>query len=127
MRGSGTKIGRRHERAITALLTSSTVTEAAAKCAIGESTLWRWFRDAAFSSEYRRARTQMLESTINTLRNESAGAVSVLTAIARDEKASAAARVSAARSILELSLRSAEIQDLEERLTALEEREAQSK
>ena len=119
------KISRRQERAITALLASATLVEAATKCGIGESTLWRWFRDPAFVFEYRKARSRVLETTINKLRNESAGAVDVLTSIAKDEKASPAARVSSARTILEMSLKSAELQDLEERLCALEKRENQ--
>jgi hypothetical protein len=89
---------------------------------MGESTLWRWLRDPAFSAAYRQARTRMLEASINHLRNEAAGAVSVLTSIAKDEKCSPAARVSAARSILDLSIRTAELMDLEERLAALEQK-----
>jgi hypothetical protein len=61
-----------------------------------------------------RART--LESTVNLLRQKSVAAVETLTDVANDKEASASARVSAARSVVELAIKSAELQDLEERI-----------
>ena len=121
MSGHGEKFGRKKELAIGALLTCATLTEAAASCGIGESTLRRWLCDEGFAQRYRRERTRMLDSTVNLLRQKSIAAVETLAGIADDKGSPAGARVSAARSLVELAIKGAEVQDLEERLTELEE------
>jgi hypothetical protein len=62
----------------------------------------------------------MLESTVNLLRQKSAAAVATLAEVADDKALPAGARVSAARSLIELSIKGAEMQDLEERVAQLE-------
>jgi DNA-binding transcriptional MerR regulator len=120
MSGHGEKFGRKKEIAISALLTYPTVTEAAASCGVSESTLRRWLRLETFVRQYRQERTRMLESTVNFLRQKSAAAVATLAEVADDKTLPAGARVSAARSIVELSIRGAEVQDLAERIVELE-------
>jgi hypothetical protein len=121
MSGHGEKLSRKKVVAITALLTSATITEAAAKCDIAESTLRRWLRNETFARRYRQERTRMLESTVNLLRQKSAAAVETLADVANDKETSASARVSAARSVVELAIKGAELQDLEERVGELEQ------
>jgi hypothetical protein len=63
----------------------------------------------------------MLESTANLLRQKSVAAVETLADVANDKEASASARVSAARSIVELAIKGAELQDIEARIDDLEQ------
>jgi hypothetical protein len=63
----------------------------------------------------------MLESAVNTLRREATSAAETLATISSDTNAPPSARVSAARSLLELVLRATELQDVEERIAALEQ------
>jgi hypothetical protein len=121
MSGHGEKFGRKKELAIAALLAFPTLTEAAASCGIGESTLRRWLADETFARFYRLERTAMLKGTVNLLRQRSVGAVETLAEVANDKALPAGARVSAARSLIELAIKGAEMQDLEERLGELEQ------
>jgi hypothetical protein len=95
--------------------------EAAQLCSVSERTLRRWLQDRTFARCYRQERTRMLESTVNLLRQKSAAAVETLADVANDKDSPAGARVSAARSLVEMGIRGAEMYDLEERLAELEE------
>jgi len=125
MIGHGEKLTRKRESAIAALLTCSTVAEAASSCGVAESTLRRWLKDQEFARSYRKERGRMLEATLNLLRHKSVAAVLTLADIAADANAPHTARVSAARGIIELALRGTEIEEMREladRLTRLEAR-----
>jgi hypothetical protein len=119
--GHGEKFGRRKELAIAALLATPTLAEAAQVCGVSERTLRRWLHDETFAGRYRQERTRMLESTVNLLRQKSVAAVETLAEVANDKEASASARVSAARSVVELAIKGAELQDLEARIDDLEQ------
>jgi DNA-binding transcriptional MerR regulator len=119
--GHGEKFGRQKELAIAALLAVPTLGEAAQVCGVSERTLRRWLQDEIFAQRYRRERTRMLESAVNLLRRKSMAAVETLTEVADDKQSPAGARVSAARSLIELAIKGAEVQDLEERITELEQ------
>ena len=111
---------RKRQAAIAALLGSPTLAHAAQTAGIGESTLLRWLREEGFLREYRLAQREALAQAIATLQAASAAAVTVLRAAMLDQTATAAARIAAARVILEYSFRGAEIADLEERLALIE-------
>jgi cytosine/adenosine deaminase-related metal-dependent hydrolase len=111
---------RKRQAAIAALLGSPTIAHAAQTAGIGESTLLRWLREEGFAREYRLAQREALAQAIATLQAASAAAVTVLRAAMLDQTATAAARIAAARVILEYSFRGAEIADLEERLALIE-------
>jgi uncharacterized protein (UPF0147 family) len=119
--GHGEKFGRRKELAIAALLVAPTLAEAAQVCGVSERTIRRWLQDEAFARRYRRERMRMLESCVNLLRQKSAAAVETLADVANDKASPAGARVSAARSLVELAIKGAEVQDLEERIGELEQ------
>jgi DNA-binding transcriptional MerR regulator len=97
------------------------ITEAADKCDIAESTLRRWLQNGTFARCYRQERTRMLESTVNLLRQKSVAAVEALADVANDKASPPGARVSAARSLVELAIKGAKLQDLEERIGELEQ------
>jgi hypothetical protein len=125
--GGLTKFKRRHAQAIASLLTEPTLRQAAEQCGVGERTLRRWLRNESFARRYRQARTQQLEATMNMLRQAGGQAVSALVTITTDTMEPAGARVSAARAIIELGIRSAEMKEFEERLSELEEQVARGK
>jgi len=121
MTGHGEKFERRKELAIAALLAAPTLAEAAQVCGVSERTLRRWSQDEMFAQRYRRERTRMLESAVNLLRTKSMVAVETLAEVADNKQSPAGARVSAARSLVELAIKGVEMQDLEARLAELEE------
>ena len=63
----------------------------------------------------------MLESTVSLLRQKSVAAVETLAEVADDKQSPSGARVSAARSLVELAIKGAEMQDLEARIDDLEQ------
>ena len=110
----------KQEKAITALLTSHTIAQAAKAAGVSERTLFRWLQEEAFQGEYRRARWLAAGQAIAMLQKISSEAARALQDVFNDSEAPASARVSAARAVIELSLKSIEIENLELRITKLE-------
>ena len=75
---AGTKIERKTEVAIAALLTVPTNVAAATKAGIGEATLQRWLRNPKFLSKYRIARRSIVEAAVGQVQQASSQAVDVL-------------------------------------------------
>ena len=122
--GSSPAISGRQERSLQRLLAEPTI-EAAAKAAhVGERTLYRWLREPAFQEAYREARTEAVRLATARLQRTAGEAVTTLATIIGDGTAPHSARVSAARTVLDLTYRAVELEDLESRLQRLEEREA---
>jgi hypothetical protein len=111
---------RKQEAAIAALLIAPTIAHAAQSAGISESTLTRWLRSEAFRHAYQLAQREALSQAIAALAAAAGMAVTVLRAAMLDQSASPAARVTAARAVLEFGFRGAEIADLEERLAIIE-------
>ncbi len=120
MRDETAELDANQEAALVALLATRTVRDAAKKAKVAESTFWRWMQLPAFQSRYRAARRQLVESAIARLQNDATVAVDTLKEIAKNKKAPAAARVTAARTILDHSLGAVELTDLMERVEQLE-------
>ena len=119
--GHGEKLSRRQELAIVALLQHPTIGQAAELAGVCEKTLRRWLRQPDFRRQYREARGHLLDAAIGQLQKASGAAVAVLLSIAEDVLTPPAVRVSAARAILTTAIAGAEMIDLDERLTAIEE------
>src|SRR5579872_3498854 len=79
---SGSKIDRKQEVAIAALLSERTQADAAAKVGIGEATLQRWLLDPAFAAAYRAARRAAVENAVARLQAVTGQAVDTLLAVA---------------------------------------------
>jgi uncharacterized protein (DUF885 family) len=120
MSGHGQKLSRKEETAISALLTQGTLAEAAQVAGIGEATLRRWLQLDDFKTAYRRARREAVSQAVAHLQRVSGEAVETLRAIMNDDQKPSSARVTAARVILELSIKAVELEDLEVRIAALE-------
>jgi|ERR1700722_17662049 len=114
-------LGHRQEAAIAALLAQPNLTAAASSCGISERTLRRWLTNKVFAGLYEKERGKLFIGIVDLLKSECAGAVQVLAAIANDGKSPAASRVSAASRIIELTLKTGEVQTIEKRVAELEE------
>ncbi|HWQ73619.1 MAG TPA: hypothetical protein VN370_15025 [Desulfitobacteriaceae bacterium] len=118
--GHGEKRSRREELALAALIAEPTLAKAAQAAGIGEVTLWRWLQDEDFQNKYRTIRRQAVTQAVAQLQKASSEAVQTLQGIMNDAETPAASRVTAARTILDMSLKAIEIEDLAGRVEALE-------
>lgn len=125
MTGTGKK--RQADVAIAALLTCSTIGEAAEQCHISKRTLTRWMQHEGFKKQYASAKRELLSGAINRLRSAGFDSGKRLHEIVNDKETPTAAAVSAAGRILDLLIKGVELEDLTERITALEESGAKGK
>ncbi len=110
----------KHEKLLAALLTAPTIAGAAKSAGISEATALRYLKEAEFQTAYRDARRELVSLAVSQLQRACGVAVATLLTVARDAEASAGARVSAAKAILETSFRAVEIDDLGARVEAME-------
>ena len=120
MKGHGSKIGRKQDDAIVALLTQRNNEEAARAADISVSTLLRWMNQPAFDKAFRDAKRNAFAQTIARLHHLSSAAVSTLGRIMLDPETPASTRVRAADSILDHTIKAIEIEDIEARVSDLE-------
>ncbi len=106
------------EKALTALLESPTITEAAKKCGLSEKTLRRYLDDTEFQKEFRLARRVVFEQNIVRLQSLHAAAVGTLERNLNCENPSVEVR--AAQIIIEGTRKDFETLDILERLEILE-------
>lgn len=120
MKGHGEKLSRKQSQLIAALLMSPTITEAAKLTGIGEVTVWRWLQNTEFQAQYQKAKRQAVAQAVARLQQASGEAVEALRSIMNDVEAPASARVSAAKSVLEMAVKGVEIEDIAARVEHLE-------
>ncbi len=110
----------RQRRAIRALLVEKNIKAAAKVAKVGHRTLTRWLTQPDFLLELRQAEAGALDEASRLLVREAGPAVEALATIRDNALNSAASRVSAARAILDNTIRLRELAAVEERLRALE-------
>jgi transposase-like protein len=120
MAGHGSKVGRKQEEAIAALLSQRNVEEAARLAGVGVRTLYRWMKEPAFDTAYREAKRAAFSQAIARLHQMSSAAVTTLGKALLDPNTPPATKVRAAHSILDHTAKAIELEDLEARLAALE-------
>jgi hypothetical protein len=120
--GSQNELTAKQSAAICALLSQPTIEKAAKAAKVGETTLHRWLSLPSFSAALKDARSRAIESTLTSLQAASGQAVETLRSVMADDEAQASAKVSAARTVLEMTLRARDQLDTEERLKAIEQR-----
>lgn len=120
MTADASNFSARQEKALVALLRLGEVKAAAEEARVSDVTLHRWLKDETFKAAYRAGRRELIEVAVAGLQADAQKARTVLLAVAEDKNAPASARVSAARVILEQSVKGAETLDLMERIAALE-------
>ncbi|MGI5844505.1 MAG: transposase family protein [Candidatus Xenobium sp.] len=125
--GHGQKLTRKSEAAIGALLASSSISEAAKACGVAERTIRNWMTRPDFREAYDQARRQVLDQVLAHLQASSGEALETLLAVCRDQDARPAARVAAARAVLDLSVKIRSEEDFDARLRALEAQKEQTR
>jgi predicted transcriptional regulator len=121
MRQNETELTAKQTRTIEALLVCKSIETTAKKANISKSTLYRWLKDENFQSEFRKAKFSLISNAITTLQRASTTAVNVLCEVMNNEETSAGIRVNASRIVLEQAIKCTELEDLEKRITDLEE------
>lgn len=110
----------KQQKALLALLTNPTKEKAAAAAGITSKTLRSYLADPAFQAEYKKAFSGLVEDAARQAQQAITPALSTLRDIVEDGGKSAQARISAARSILEYSMKLTETTDILTRLDELE-------
>jgi len=118
MTGHGEKF--KQEEAIIALMTHPTVEEAARAISIGPKTLYRWLQTPEFAAKYRAARTAAVCQAIARIQQTSRVAVTTLHRLMVDTNTPASVRARVSETILTLSIKGVETEDILVRLTQLE-------
>jgi hypothetical protein len=98
--GHGAKLGHKMFPAIAALMSKSSMEEAARSVGIDAKTLSRWIKDPTFETAYREARETAFSQSLARLQESAGLAVTTLLEIMRDKKTAAALRVRAADLVL---------------------------
>ncbi len=106
------------EKALSALLESASITDAAKKCGLSDKTLRRYLEDEEFQNEYRVARRLVFEQNIIRLQSLHAGAVNTLERNLNCENPSVEVRC--AQIVIESSRKDFETLDILERLEKIE-------
>ena len=120
MKGHGAKLPRKRQQAIAALLNYPTVVEAARAVGVAEVTLYRWLADSSFKEAFRKAKALIVDQAITKLQQAASEAVKTLRDIMVDASRKDSARVSAAKAILDHTLRATEMENLALRIDRLE-------
>ncbi len=107
------------EKALSALLESATISDAAKKCGLNEKTLRRYLDDAEFQKEFRAARRIVFEQNIVRLQSLHAGAVDTLERNLNCENPSVEVR--AAQIVIESTRKDFETLDILARLEKIED------
>lgn len=108
-------------KAIAALLTASSIGQAANDVGVTQRTLFRWLADPAFDAAYKAAKREAVGQAIARLQQLSGAAVLVLATVMADKQSPASSRVAAASKILDTAIKVVELEEIEARLTALEQ------
>lgn len=107
-------------QALAALVSSSTVRQASAASGIPERTLWRLLEKPDFSARLEQEKEKLISTASDSLKAKVHAATRAIADVMEDADAPAAARITAAKTILEYALRYAEMADVIHRLDELE-------
>src|SRR5689334_93199 len=99
------ELSAKQELALHAVISHPTSKAAADAAGISEVTLWRYKRDPKFLRRLREARREAVDHAVLRLQRTAGDAVTVLHDLMMSREAPAAARISAARTFLEYSMR----------------------
>ena len=121
MRGHGTKFSHKMEDAVAALLTQRNVEEAARTVGISTATLMRWMKEPDFQKAYREARRAAFGQSIARLQQGTSAAATTLIKLLLDQNTPASVRARVADSIFDHAAKAIEIEDIEARVSALEQ------
>jgi hypothetical protein len=127
MSGHGSKLKRKIEEAVAAMLTQRNVEEAARTVGVSTATLMRWQRLPVFQTAFREARRAAFLQSIARLQQGASAAATTLLKTMIDPNTPASVRVRAADCVLDHAAKAIELEDLEVRVTQLEQAAEASK
>ena len=127
MTGHGAKFGRKKEEAVAALLVQRNFEDAARAVGISPKTLLRWMKAPEFDAAYRTARRATFGQAVARLQQGASAAATTLLKTMIDPNTPASVRVRAADCVLGHAAKAIEIEDLEVRVTQLEQAAEASK
>ena len=107
------------EKALAALLATSSISEAAKKAKLSETTLHRYLKDDEFKKGFRLARRSLVEASTAQIQSSTSEAVETLKR--NLSCGTPSAEIRAATAILDFAHKGIEVQDVLERLEVLEE------
>lgn len=108
------------ELILTGLLANPTIRAAANSLEVSEKTIYERLRDSDFSQRYSEMKLQALQDSVDALQKHIFTAVNTLAEVAEDNTAREAARVAAAKGIIENFVRLDEYVNLVDRVSVLE-------
>jgi hypothetical protein len=109
------------ERLLALLACGATVEAAAQQAGVGPATVHRRLNDPGFRERLQRVKAEFVQRTAGTLTAAATEAVRTLLELLK-APAPPPVRLGAAKAVLEIGLKVREVAELEERMTALEER-----
>src|SRR5664279_465223 len=121
--GHGTKLNRKLEEAVAAMLTQRNIEEAARSVGVSTATLMRWQKLPEFQAAYREARRAAYGQAIARLQQGTTAAATALLKTLIDPATPASVKVRAAEAIFNHAAKAIEIEDIEARVAALEQAE----
>jgi hypothetical protein len=120
MNGHGSKLRRKQEQAISALLSAKNHEEAAKSIGVSVATLERWLKLPEFDRAFREARLVFFRQSTTRLQQASGAAVTTLLRILVDPAAPLAVKARCAYYVLDQTRKGVETEDLEARVADLE-------
>ncbi|MDT2831889.1 phage replication protein [Vagococcus carniphilus] len=120
-------LNQRQERFLKALLETPSIEQACKLAEINKNTGYKYLKDETFMKEYRAIRRELMQQVTAKLQKSSEDAVHTLNEVMFDSNATPSSRVQAAKNILEIAYRSLELDDIQERVDAIESRLANEK
>ncbi|MGA7412226.1 MAG: hypothetical protein WBW33_17245 [Bryobacteraceae bacterium] len=127
MAGHGDKFSRKQEEAVAALLTQRNIEEAARTAGISTRTLMRWLQLPEFQAAYRAARRDAYSQAVARLQQGTSAAATILLKTMIEPGTPASVRVRAAEAIFNHAFKAIEIEDIEARVSELEQAAALSR
>jgi hypothetical protein len=113
------ELTRNQLRAIPYLVSSRTIDEAAKKARVSRYQIYKWLDDPAFQDELKRQRDIVIKAALEKLQACVTEAVDTLSSLLSSKNENI--RLRASQSIIDYTLKSIELQDLEKRISILEE------
>ena len=111
---------RKQKAGLAALAETASLDEAARTAGVAPASLVRWLRRDEFQKAHQDLKKESVTQALSRLQHTSGEAVETIRSIMNDPKNQANVRFTAAKTLLDLALKATELEDLEARITRLE-------
>lgn len=115
----------RQLRVIPHLLAAPSVEEGCRNARVNKTTVYAWLKEEPFREELRRQREEVVRAALETLKANTAKATETLVKLLDSDKEGIQAR--AAEDIIEFTQKAIELEELERRIAAIEERQGRGR